>query len=234
MANVETLALDCSNKATREVNNIIRQAAEDGVPAVEILNTQARHNIGVGILKPIHLIYRGHVGYYTVGLCDGVTAEIHGSSGWGVADNLLNGEVVVEGNAASSAAPALRGGRVIVKGSGGPRTAVGLKSGEVIVGGNAGYMSGFMMQNGRLIICGNAAKGLGDSMYQGQIWLGGEAEEIGSGVEQTDPEKGELEDVMATLERYKVKAPKNLKKLQSDKSLWNFNKHDFAAWKDAL
>ena len=122
MANVETLALDCSNKATREVNNIIRQAAEDGVPAIEILNTQARHNIGVGILKPIHLIYRGHVGYYTVGLCDGVTAEIHGSSGWGVADNLLNGEVVVEGNAASSAAPALRGGRVIVKGSGGPRT----------------------------------------------------------------------------------------------------------------
>ncbi len=234
MENVETLTLDCSDKPTREINNIIRQAADDGVAAIEILNTQARHNIGVGILKPIHLIYRGHVGYYTVGLCDGVTAEIHGSSGWGVGDNLLTGEVVVEGNAASSAAPSLRGGRVVVKGSGGPRTAVYLKSGEVIVGGDAGYMSGFMMQNGRLIICGNAAKGLGDSMYQGQIWLGGEADEIGSGIEQTDPETGELEDVLATLERFKIKAPKTLKKLQSDKSLWNFNKHDFAAWKDAL
>jgi glutamate synthase domain-containing protein 3 len=91
-----------------------------------------------------------------------------------------------------------------------------------------------MMQNGRLIICGNTAKGLGDSMYQGQIWLGGEAEELGSGVTQVDPEAGELDDVLATLDRYGIKAPKSFKKLQSDKSLWNFNKHDFAAWKDAL
>ena len=36
------------------------------------------------------------------------------------------------------------------------------------------------------------------------------------------------------LELYKIKAPKAFKKLQSDRSLWNFNKHDFAAWKDAL
>jgi glutamate synthase domain-containing protein 3 len=234
MENVETLTIDCSDKATREVNNLIRKAADDGVKQVEILNTQARHNIGVGILKPIHLIYRGHVGYYTVGLCDNVTAEIHGTAGWGVGDNLLAGEVVVHGNAASSAAPSLRGGRVIVKGDSGPRSGVYLKSGDVIIGGNAGYMSGFMMQNGRLVICGNAAKGLGDSMYQGQIWLGGEADEIGSGVEQVDPEDGELDAILALLEQHKMKAPKAFKKLQSDRSLWNFNKHDFAAWKDAL
>ncbi|MBT3170762.1 MAG: glutamate synthase, partial [Rhodospirillaceae bacterium] len=91
-----------------------------------------------------------------------------------------------------------------------------------------------MMQNGRLVICGNAAKGLGDSMYQGQIWLGGEAVEMGSGVEQVDPEAGELDAILALLEKHKMKAPKAFKKLQSDKSLWNFNKHDFAAWKDAL
>lgn len=234
MADVETLTLDCLDKATRDINNIIRKAADDGVKQVEIFNTRARHNIGVGILKPIHLIYRGHVGYYTVGLCDGVTAEIHGSSGWGVGDNLLAGEVVVEGNAASSAGPSIRGGRIVIKGNGGPRSGVSLKSGDVIIGGNAGYMSGFMMQNGRLIICGNTAKGLGDSMYQGQIWLGGEAEEMGSGVEQVDPEAGELDEVLALLESYTIKAPKAFKKLQSDRSLWNFNKHDFAAWKDVL
>jgi len=234
MANVETLTLDCCDKATRDINIAIRRAADDGVPAVEILNTQARHNIGVGILKPIHLIYRGHVGYYTVGLCDNVTAEIHGSSGWGVGDNLLAGEVVIEGNAASSAAPSIRGGRIVVKGNAGPRAGIYLKSGELVVGGDAGYMSGFMMQNGRLIICGNAAKGLGDSMYQGQIWLGGEAVEMGSGVEQVEPEAGELDDVLARLDEVKIKPPKSFKKLQSDRSLWNFNKHDFAAWKDAL
>ena len=234
MANIETLTLNCEAKSTKEINSIIRKAADDGVKQVEILNTQARHNIGVGILKPIHLIYRGHVGYYTVGLCDGVTAEIHGSAGWGIGDNLMAGEVVVEGNAATSAGPSIRGGRIVVKGNGGPRCGVSLKSGEVIIGGNAGYMSGFMMQNGRLIICGDSAKGLGDSMYQGQIWLGGMPEELGSGVTQVDPEPGELDEVFAVLEKYKISAPKSFKKLQSDKSLWNFNKHDFAAWKDAL
>ena len=234
MANVEMLTLDCSDKPTRDINLAIRQAAEDSVPAVEILNTQARHNIGVGILKPIHMVYRGHVGYYTVGLCDGVTAEIHGSSGWGVGDNLLTGEVVVEGNAASSAAPSIRGGRVVVKGNAGPRAGIYLKSGELIVGGDAGYMSGFMMQNGKLIVCGNSAKGLGDSMYQGEIWLGGKAEELGSGVAEVEPATGELDEVLEILELYKIKAPKAFKKLQSDRSLWNFNKHDFAAWKAAL
>lgn len=234
MANVETLVIDCLDKPTRDINNLIRQAADDGVPAVEILNTRARHNIGVGILKPIHLIYRGHVGYYTVGLCDGVTAEIHGSSGWGVGDNLLAGEVVVEGNAASSAAPSIRGGSIVVKGNAGPRAGIYLKSGDLTVGGDAGYMSGFMMQNGRMIVCGNAAKGLGDSMYQGQIWLGGKAEEMGSGVTEADAEAGELDAVLETLERHQINAPKAFRKLQSDRSLWNFNKHDFAAWKDAL
>ena len=108
MADVESLTLDCQGKATREINKIIRKAADDGVKRVEILNTRARHNIGVGILKPIHLVYHGHVGYYTCGLCDGVTAEIHGSAGWGVGDNLMAGEVVVEGNAATSAGPSIR------------------------------------------------------------------------------------------------------------------------------
>ena len=234
MADVETLTLDCQGKPTREINKIIRKASDDGVKQVEIINPQARHNIGVGILKPIHLIYRGHVGYYTCGLCDNVTAEIHGSAGWGVGDNLMAGEVVVNGNAATSAAPSIRGGRIVVKGNGGPRAGIYLKSGELIIGGDAGYMSGFMMQNGRLIICGNAAEGLGDSMYQGQIWLGGESKDLGSGVEQVEPEVGELDDVLATLERYRIKAPKCFKKLQSDRSLWHFNKHDFAAWKDVL
>lgn len=234
MAALETLTIDCEGKPTREINTAIRDAADKGIPQVELLNTQARHNIGVSILKPIHLVYRGHVGYYTVGLCDGVTAEIHGSCGWGVADNLMAGEVVVHGNAATAVAPSIRGGRVVIKGNAGPRAAVSLKKGEIIISGNAGYMTGFMMQNGRLIICGNTASGLGDSMYQGTIFVGGTIAELGSGVEAVDAEPGEMDEIHATLERFEIKAPKSLQKYQSDRSLWHFNKHDFAAWKDVL
>ena len=234
MAASGPLTIDCADRTTRAINDEIRRAAGDGVPEVELLNPQARHNLGVSILKPIHIVYRGHVGSYTVGLCDGVTAEIHGTAGWGLADNLMSGEVVVRGNAATSAAPSIRGGRVIVRGDAGPRSGMILKKGELIVGGNAGYMSGFMMQNGRMIVCGDADTGLGDSMYQGVIFLGGRAEELGSGLEEVDPDNGELDEVAALLDRFEIKAPAAFRKLQSDRKLWHFNKHDFAAWKDVL
>ena len=234
MAASDSLIIDCAGLPTRAINNEIRRAADDGVPVVELLNPQARHNLGVSILRPVHVVYRGHVGSYTAGLCDGVTAEIHGTAGWGVADNLMNGEVVVHGNAATSAAPSIRGGRVVVRGDAGPRSGMILKKGELVIGGNAGYMSGFMMQNGRMIVCGDADIGLGDSMYQGVIFLGGRAAELGSGLAEIDAESGELDEVAALLDRYEIKAPASFRKLQSDRTLWHFNKHDFAAWKDVL
>lgn len=230
----KTLSIDCVGKPTREINAFIRQAADDGVPVVELLNPQARHNLGVCVLKPIHIVIRGHVGYYAAGLSDHITVEIHGSAGWGVGDNLMHGEVVVHGNAATSAAPSIRGGTVVVKGDAGPRSGISLKSGLLVVGGNSGYMTGFMMQKGRIVICGNTAKALGDSMYQGSIFIGGSIEELGSGCEIVAPEADELDDILKTLDHYQIKAPKAFRKIRSDKSLWNFNKHDFAAWKDVL
>ncbi len=234
MANSAALTIDCAGRPTRAINEEIRRAADEGVPEVELLNPQARHNLGVSVLKPIHIVYRGHVGSFTAGLCDGITAEVHGTCGWGVADNLMSGEVVVHGNAATSAAPSIRGGRVVVRGDSGPRSGMILKKGELIVGGNTGYMSGFMMQNGRMIVCGDADTGLGDSMYQGVIFLGGTAKELGSGLEEVDAENGELDEVAALLDRFEIKAPPKFRKLQSDRKLWHFNKHDFAAWKDVL
>ena len=168
------------------------------------------------------------------GSATGSPPKVHGTAGWGVADNLMNGEVVVHGNAATSAAPSIRGGRVVVRGDAGPRSGMILKKGELIVGGNTGYMSGFMMQNGRMIVCGDADTGLGDSMYQGVIFLGGRAEELGSGLAEVDAPNGELDEVAELLDRYEIKAPKSFRKLQSDRKLWHFNKHDFAAWKDVL
>ena len=234
MAAAGPLTIDCAGRATRAINDAIRRAAEDGVPAVELLNPQARHNLGVSVLKPIHVVYRGHVGSFTAGLCDGITAEVHGTAGWGLADNLMSGEVVVRGNAATSAAPSMRGGRVVVHGNAGPRSGMILKKGELVIGGDAGYMSGFMMQNGRMIVCGDADTGLGDSMYQGVIFLGGRARELGSGLEEVDAEPGELDEVGELLERYEIRAPAAFRKLRSDRKLWHFNKHDFAAWKDVL
>ena len=230
----KVLALDCNKLSAHEINLAIRKAAKDGVKTVELTNPMARHNLGVAITDPIHLVYKGDVGYYAVSLSDQVTAEVHGSAGWGIGDNLIRGEVVVEGNAATAAAPSLRGGTVVVKGSVGPRSAIGLKSGELIVGGSAGYMTGFFMQKGRIVICGDTGDAIGDSMYQGAIYVGGRIGSVGSGCRFVDIAGPEREELYATLDRHKIKAPKAFQKVESDRSLWHFDKKEFEVWKDVL
>ncbi len=234
MSKADRITLDSNKLSVTQLNIAIRDAAKNGVKTVEIEHPMARHNLGVAITDPIHIIYKGDVGYYAVSLSDQVTAEIHGSAGWGIGDNLIRGEVVVHGNAATAAAPSLRGGTVVVKGSVGSRSAIGLKSGELIVGGDAGYMTGFFMQKGRLIICGNTGDALGDSMYQGAIYVGGQIHAIGSGCRYADIDAAERDDLYATLDKYKIKAPKSFRKVESDRSLWHFDKKEFDVWKDVL
>ncbi len=226
--------IDCVDKSTNEINCFFRRTAADGAGSVEILEPQARHNLAVAITDPIHFVFRGHVGYYAVSLCDRVTAEIHGSAGWGVGDNLMDGEVVVHGNAASSAAPSLRGGRVVVKGSAGPRSGIGQKWGDLIIGGDAGYMTGFMMQSGRIIVCGDTASSIGDSMYDGEIYVGGSIREIGNGVKVSDPSADELDEIGMLLDSYGIPMPAGFKKLECDGTLHHFDKKEFEAWKEVL
>ena len=72
MANSTSLTIDCAGRPTRAINEEIRRAADEGVPEVELLNPQARHNLGVSVLKPIHVVCRGHVGSYTPGSATGL------------------------------------------------------------------------------------------------------------------------------------------------------------------
>ena len=235
MANLSTMpSIDCACQSTTQINQTLRTAARDKVPAVELLNPHSRHNLGVCITEPIHLHFRGSVGYYAVSICDGVTADIAGSTGWGLAENLMQGEVLVRGNASSAAAASLHGGRVVITGSAGPRCGIGLKGGEVIIGGDAGYMTGFMMQKGRIVICGNAAAAMGDSIYDGAIFLGGHAAELGNGLKQVDVDPEELDSIQALLDRYDIKPPRLFRKFISDGSLRNFKKESFEVWKEIL
>ncbi|MCL6548344.1 MAG: hypothetical protein K6T30_05490 [Alicyclobacillus sp.] len=230
----ERVSVDCRGKSITEINRSIREAARAGIPELELLHPQARHNLGVAVTDPIHLVYRGDVGYYAVSLCDGVTAEIHGSAGWAVAENLMRGEVVVHGNAATACAPSLRGGTVVVRGSVGARSGIGMKGGTLIVGGDAGYMTGFMMQKGRIVICGSAARALGDSMYAGEIYVGGGIGEPGSGTEVVEVSEDERDMLANLLESYQIRPPKQWRKVRSNGKLHNFNRREFEVWKEVL
>lgn len=230
----ESLVIDCAKSSVTEINQAIRKAVKEGKAEVQIVNPLARHNLGVAVTDPVHLVYQGDVGNFAVSLSDKVTAEIRGSAGWAVGENLMSGEIVVHGNAATACAASMRSGTVVVKGNAGARSGIGLKGGTLVIGGNTGYMTGFMMQKGRMIICGDAGRAIGDSMYDGVIYVGGVISELGNGTEVVETPAEEYEIIKEMLAGYGIEAPSSFKKILPNGMLHNFNKKEFGVWKEIL
>lgn len=229
-----TFSIDCRGKTTREINRSLRDAIAAGHREIRVLEPDARHNLGVALLQPVHVIFEGSVGYYCAGMMDGAQVEIRGSAGWGTAESMLNGTVIIDGNAGSAVAASIRGGTVVVRGDAAARAGVSMKGGTLLIGGTCGYMGGFMMQKGRLIICGDAGEALADSMYEGVVFVGGHIAELGNdavALETTVEEQAALADLLAI---YELPAPAAFRKVVSGRKLWNFDRKELDVWKAAL
>lgn len=227
--------VDCDGKTTREINAAIKSLIAKGETEIRVHNPAARHNLGVAIIQPVHILFDGSTGYYCGGMGDGATIEVRGSAGWGLAEGMLNGLVIVEKNAGNGAAAAIRGGTVVVRGSVSARGGISMKGGTVIIGGDAGYMTGFMMQKGTIIILGNAGAALGDSMYEGRIFIAGQIGELGNDAVHTEITPEDVADLRATLDPFGYDAARyEFKKIVAGRKLWNFDKRDFETWKVAL
>jgi glutamate synthase domain-containing protein 3 len=160
---------------------------------------------------------------------------VDGSAGWGQAEGILSGTVVVAKNAGNGAGAAIRGGTVVVRGDASARAGISMKGGTVIVGGSAGYMTGFMMQKGTIIILGDAGAALGDSLYEGQLYVGGRIAELGNDAVLADMAPADAEYVRQTLAPFDYDAGRySFKKIVAGRKLWNFDKRDFETWKVAL
>ncbi len=227
--------VDCEGKTIREINTALRALIDEGETDIRVLNPAARHNLAVGLIQPVRLVFEGSVGYYCGGMGDGPTIEIHGSAGWGCAEGILSGTVVVERNAGNGAAAAIRGGTVVVRGDVSARAGISMKGGTVIIGGSVGYGTGFMMQKGTLIILCDAGMALGDSLYEGQIYLAGRAEELGNDAVLADMAGSDNEYLTETLSPFGYQAGwYDFKKIVAGRKLWNFDKKDFETWRVAL
>ena len=85
-------ALDCVQEAFVQVASI-RAAFTSWAVVVDNCN---RVDMGpVAILRDVAITIDGAVGYYAGGMSDGVRLTIRGSAGWGVAECMLSGTVVV-------------------------------------------------------------------------------------------------------------------------------------------
>ena len=94
--------IDLAQLSVTEANRRLLEHGEAGED-VEIVNPDARHHIGVGLTSPITVRVRGSAGYFCAGLTDGPRFEVDANVGWGLADNMLQGSVVVHGNAGAIA-----------------------------------------------------------------------------------------------------------------------------------
>jgi glutamate synthase domain-containing protein 3 len=191
--------IEAVDRTTREVNQLIRQAIGQGERDIHIYDPRGRHNLGVALFEPVHVIFGGSVGFYCGAMGDGPTIEVHGSAGWSTGEGLQSGSVVVRGHAGNATGAAIQGGEVCVHGNAAARTGIAMGGGMVMVGGNVGFMSGFMMHSGDLIVCGNTGERLGHGMRGGRIFVAGSVQQLGEGVveaELTPGERAHVEEVV--------------------------------------
>ena len=125
--------IDLSQTDITKANAMIRDFGHDGQD-VEIINPDARHNIGVGLVDPITVKVSGSAGYFCGGLSHGAHFEIEHNAGWAVGDNIYSGSVVVGGNAGAIAGVAIRGAEIVVRGNMGSRAGQVMKAGTLCCG----------------------------------------------------------------------------------------------------
>ncbi len=229
-----TFSIDCTGQPTRDINRAIHAAIAAGQRDLRLLNPDARHNLAVALLEPVHVVFEGSVGYYCGGMMDGGHLEVRGSAGWGTAESMMNGTVVIDGNAGSGVAASIRGGTVVVRGHAAARAGVSMKGGTLLIGGDCGYMAGFMMQKGRIVICGHTGTALADSMYEGVVFVGGKIEELGNDAVIEQPTADEQATLAGLLATYQIPGPAAFKKVVSGRKLWNFDRKEIELWKVAL
>jgi glutamate synthase domain-containing protein 3 len=215
--------LDCSRQSIREINQTLR-ALPDGAHA-RIINPRGKHNLAVGLTRPLEITIEGNAGYYIGGLCDGPDITVDGFVGWSVAENLMSGTVRVRGNASESAGASSHGGMIIIEGDASSRTGISLKGGTVCVGGSVGHMSGFMAQAGVILVGGDAGEALGDSLYETVIYVAGNIKSLGSDAREedlTETDVARVKDLVETCGFDHVD-PASVRRVASAKQLYNFS-----------
>jgi glutamate synthase domain-containing protein 3 len=184
--------VDLARTPLRELNARLHAlAADEPAPARWLVtNPGGRHAIAVGLDAPIEVDIDGHVGYYCAGNC-----------GVGVAENIMSGSVVVDGNASQSAGATSRGGLLVVRGDASSRCGISMKGADIVVHGSVGHMSAFMAQKGRMLVCGDAGDALGDSIYETRLYVRGRVAGLGADCVEKEMRAEHEPEVEGLLER---------------------------------
>jgi len=173
--------VDLAETPLRELNQRLHDlTTRPGPRHWRVLNPNGAHAVACGLDADVEVEIDGHVGYYCAGMNKRATVRVHGNASTGLAENMMSGTVVIEGNVSQSAGATGHGGLLVVHGDASARCGISMKGIDIVVQGSVGHLSGFMAQTGRLVVCSDAGEALGDSIYEARLYVRGSVAGLGA------------------------------------------------------
>jgi glutamate synthase domain-containing protein 3 len=216
------LHFDLREQPVRELNR--RLHGPEAAGRIRVVNPDGRHAIAVGVDADCEIEIDGHVGYYCAGMNKRATIRVRGNCGVGVAENMMSGQIIIEGSASQAAGATAHGGLLAIHGDASARCGISLKGADIVVRGSVGHMSAFMAQTGALLVCGDAGEALGDSLYEARLYVRGAVAGLGADCVQKEMRDEHLAQVRALLAAAEIDAdPAEFRRYGSARQLYNFN-----------
>ena len=229
----ELEVVDLETTSLRELNQRLHDLA-GGAPGprhVRVVNPSGAHAVACGLDAEIEVEIQGHVGYYCAGMNKLATVRVHGNASTGIAENMMSGRVIVDGNVSQSAGATGRGGLLVVRGNASSRCGISMKGIDIVVGGSVGHMSAFMAQTGCLVVCGDAGEALGDSIYEARLYVRGAVASLGADCIEKEMRDEHLAQLAGLLEAAEIDAdPAGFSRYGSARQLYTFKVDNAAAY----
>lgn len=179
--------IDARSLHYRELNNMVKNAAAEGLQEIELDNVFGQRYIGSGIRRAVHIIVHGVPGQDLGAFMDGPEITVDRNAQDGVGNTMNSGTIVVHGRAGDIVAMGMRGGKIFIREGVGYRAAIHMKEYRkhkpvLVIGGSAQDFLGEYMAGGLVILLGlggedvHAARHVGTGMHGGAIFVRGEIE----------------------------------------------------------
>ena len=225
--------VDLAETPLRELNQRLHNLATTPGPRHwRVLNPNGAHAVACGLDADVDVEIDGHVGYYCAGMNKRATVRVHGNASTGLAENMMSGTVVIEGNVSQSAGATGHGGLLVVHGDASARCGISMKGIDIVVRGSVGHLSGFMAQTGRLVVCGDAGEALGDSIYEARLYVRGTVAGLGADCvekELREEHRAELADLLGRAGLADVD-PSGFRRYGSARQLYTFKVDNASAY----
>jgi len=174
----------------RELNNMIKGAASEGVEEIVVEHVFGQRYIGSGVRTPVRITVHGVPGNDLGAFMDGPEITVNRNAQDGVGNTMNSGLIVVHGRAGDIVAMGMRGGKIFIRDGVGYRAAIHMKEYRrlrpvLVIGGETQDFLGEYMAGGLVIVLGLGKKGktrfkarhIGTGMHGGLIFMRGEVEE---------------------------------------------------------